>query len=66
MAKFIDDPRALPKWRFVFVCKSQRCLDQRLTELKELENRFPQYKYNYKWEHIGNTYIVRWVNIMQR
>jgi hypothetical protein len=66
MAKLIDDPRALPKWRFVFVCNSQRCLDRRLIELKELENKFPQYKYNYKWEQIGNNYVVRLVNITQR
>jgi len=66
MAKLIDDPRALPKWRFVFVCKSQRCLDRRLIELKELEDKFPQYKYNYKWEQIGNNYVVRLVNITQR
>jgi len=41
MMKFVDDPKALPKWRFVFVCKSERCLDERLNELKELEKKFP-------------------------
>ena len=35
-------------------------------ELKELENKFPQYQYNYKWEQIGNNYVVRLVNITQR
>ena len=66
MATLIDDPKALPKWRFVFVCKSERCLDERLTELKELENKFPQYLYSYKWEHIGKNYVVRLINVTLR
>jgi hypothetical protein len=66
MAKLVNDPRALPKWRFVFVCKSLRCLDQRLAELKQLEKKFPQYHYNYKWEQIGSNYVIRLVNITKR
>jgi hypothetical protein len=66
MVKFVDDPKALPKWRVVFVCKSERCLDERLKELKELENKFPQYNYNYKWEHIGKNYVVRLMNVTLR
>jgi hypothetical protein len=66
MVKFVDDPKALPKWRFVFVCKSERCLDERLNELKELENKFPEYKYNFKSEHIGKNYVVRLINVTLR
>ncbi|HYA32568.1 MAG TPA: hypothetical protein VEG65_01020 [Candidatus Bathyarchaeia archaeon] len=66
MAKLVDDPQALPKWRFVFVCKSQRCLDARLAELKQLEKKFPQYQYNYKWQQVGNDYVIRLINIATR
>jgi hypothetical protein len=62
----VDDPKALPKWRFVFVCKSERCLDERLAELKELEIKYPKYKYNYKWEHFGTNYVVRLINVTLR
>ncbi|HEX7514981.1 MAG TPA: hypothetical protein VF393_05250 [archaeon] len=66
MVKYIDDPKALPKWRFLFVCRSVHCLDVRLNELKELENKFPQYKYNYKWDHVGKDYVVRLINVTLR
>lgn len=66
MMKFVDDPKALPKWRFVFVCKSERCLDERLNELKELQKKFPRYKYTYKWERIGENYVVRLINVTLR
>jgi hypothetical protein len=66
MMKLVDDPKALPKWRFVFVCKSERCLNERLAELQVLENKFPEYRYNYKWERIGSNYVVRLLNVMKR
>ncbi|MEI7827001.1 MAG: hypothetical protein WCI87_04300 [Euryarchaeota archaeon] len=66
MATFVDDPKALPTWRFVFVCTTERCLDERLIELKELEKKFPQYHYNYKWQHIGKNYVVRLINVTLR
>jgi hypothetical protein len=66
MTRFVDDPQALPRWRYVFVCRSQRCLDERVAELKGLERRFPQYRYTYRSEQIGDKYVIRLVNVTKK
>ncbi len=66
MTKFIEDPAARPAWGYVFVCHSQRCLDERMAELKTLEQRFPRYKYNYKSQQIDGKYVIRLISITAR
>ncbi|MGZ4901642.1 MAG: hypothetical protein ACXVI3_03410 [Halobacteriota archaeon] len=66
MTKFIDDQAARPAWGYVFVCKSKRCFDERVAELKTLEQQFPQYKYNYKSQQIDGKYVIRLISITVR
>jgi hypothetical protein len=64
--EFIDDIKALPEWRYVFVCTSKRCVEERLAEIRQLEQKFPYYKYNYKCEQIGDKYVIRLINVTQK
>ncbi len=66
MPKYIDDPAARPAWGYVFVCRSKRCLDERMAELKTLEEQFPRYKYIYKSQEIEGKYVIRLISIIER
>ncbi len=66
MTKFIEDPAARPAWGYVFVCQSKRCFDERMAELKMLEQQFPRYKYSYKAQQIGGKYVIRLISITAR
>jgi len=64
--KFIEDINVLPEWRYVFVCTSKRCMEERLAEIRQLEQKFPYYAYNYKCEQIGDKYIVRLISVTKK
>ncbi|MGZ4903826.1 MAG: hypothetical protein ACXV5I_03310 [Halobacteriota archaeon] len=66
MTEFIEDPAARPPWGYVFVCRSKRCFDERMAELKMLELRFPRYRYNYKSQQIDGKYVIRLISITAR
>lgn len=66
MTEFVDDPAARPAWGYVFVCESKRCFDERIAELKMLEQQFPRYKYNYKSQQIDGKYVIRLISITAR
>jgi hypothetical protein len=66
MVKPVEDANALPPWRFVFVCKSKRCVEERLAEIRLLEEKFPHYKYNYICERVSDKYVVRLISVAQK
>ncbi len=66
MIRFVDDPSARPAWGYVFVCQSKRCLDERMAELKTLEQKFPSYKYSYKTQQVDGKYVIRLISISVR